>query len=517
MTLRLQTFFTSLFVLAVLLSAGPAFAQSRNASFLDPNSAGGGPSPSGGGKGAAQSLVADPAQTDAGETLVNVARRVTVFFFNGFRTPTTLTQLMVNADGNVRSKVLTDDCKSIKTLPAGDRCSIVLEIVPSSPGPWSVELLLNHSGQGRITRAEVTGTTLGKTDEKAEGLAVSKKIAAPLDFGTIKVGEETAARTMLIENDSPEPLHIASIDLISSSQGLRLREAGCKEGAELKSGESCPITVIWEPKARGSIATDLIVRHSGNLGFVVIPIRGKGEAEEKDADGSSTDKPPGGAGRIALLPVPGGEKVSNAPSLPTVPPPSSALENIPPPPSISEIAKKLPASQLANNRNAPTSAVQALPEVGLMGIVNGRAILADSKGGTHVVGLGETTSIDGEIVEVVQVDSTRAVVKIGGVRKELALTQTPSIVRSFGNSMSGGIGAGSSSSGSGSSPAPYKSPEPSLPAVAPAPTSSNDAVAPSTSSHDLIGIGEMSNPKTGTTTGTVSHGTYGGGGYAGGG
>ncbi len=192
--------FLPLFIACMLFAAAPAMAQSRNAAFLDPaSSAGaGGAGAKGGGP---NTVVADPAQTDAGETLVNVARRVTVFFYNGFRSVVQLNELTINADGNVRSKVLSDDCKAIKALPPQARCSVVMEIVPGSPGPWSVELLLNHSGQGRIARAELVGTTLGKTDEKSEGLAVSKKIAAPIDFGAVHAGEESAARTMLIEND----------------------------------------------------------------------------------------------------------------------------------------------------------------------------------------------------------------------------------------------------------------------------------------------------------------------------
>src|SRR5262249_39458191 len=133
----------------------------------------------------------------------------------------------------------------------------------------------------------------GKTDEKAQGLAISKKIASPLDFGNVRVSEESVARTMLIENDSTEPLKISSIDLITrDDQGLRLRPVGCEEGDELKPGESCPLTVMWEPEYRGNIATDLIVRHSGGLGFVVVPIRGVATADEgKEGKGGGSAAP----------------------------------------------------------------------------------------------------------------------------------------------------------------------------------------------------------------------------------
>ena len=34
------------------------------------------------------------------------------------------------------------------------------------------------------------------------------------------------------------------------------------------------MTFLWVPKVNGPISTDLIIRHSGKLGFAVIPIRG---------------------------------------------------------------------------------------------------------------------------------------------------------------------------------------------------------------------------------------------------
>ena len=73
-----------------------------------------------------------------------------------------------------------------------------------------------------------------------------------IDFGTVHANEESAARTMLIENDSTEPLKIDSIDLIThDKQDLHLREGGCTKGDALKPGESCPITILWEPRSGG--------------------------------------------------------------------------------------------------------------------------------------------------------------------------------------------------------------------------------------------------------------------------
>lgn len=416
----------AIFLLPLLCTALPAMAQ-RNASFLSPASTGGKP-----GEGAAaalaNTLVADPASIDSGETLVNVARRITVFFFNNFRAPVTVAGLQLNADGNVRSKIISDDCADLKTIPVQDRCAVALEITPSSPGPWSVELLMTHSGQGRIARAEVIGSTLGKADERAEGLAISKKIAAPLDFGPVKAYEEKAVRTLLIENDSMEPLTISTIDLIAlGNEGLSLRNKGCKEGDELKPGESCPVTVIWEPHGGGNISTDLIMRHTGNLGFVVVPIRGNAtvESEEggKDGDGKKTagGKSPGGTSLVPRSNYAGTQ--SSSPSLNTLPTLSM--------PSPGQVATQIPPMQ-SGSLSAPgldSEGGRALPMLALIGTVGGRAILGGADGQTTVIGLGEKKPVDGVEVELLQLEPTRAVIRYEGARLELSLRRAPSFLK----------------------------------------------------------------------------------------
>ncbi len=441
-----------LYVLIVMLMSvgSPAFAQTRNASFVNPNSVS---QKTADGKNGSLSntVVADPASIDAGETLVNVARRITVFFYNGFRNPVQINDLTLNADGNVRSKVITDDCKGIKTLPVQDKCSVALEITPSSPGPWSVELLLNHSGTGRIARAEVNGSTLGKADEKSEGLAISKKIAAPLDFGTVMVNEEKAARTMLIENDSTVPLLISSIDLIApEGEGLTVRKMGCKEGDELKPGESCPITVMWEPMVRGNVATDLIVRHSGNLGFVVVPIRGAGSTGTDSGDdvADKSGKPKTRTSSpSSLMPRSSGDPLqirSAQPSLDTLPlPPRSNDEEatLPPMKSSSVSPQRKPPS-VKNMSQAEEGPVSQAPEIMLIGTVGGRAILSDAEDQTYMVGLGEKVSVGGEDIELLQLDPTRAVVMAAGHRMNLTLrnkqTIAPKQAERSGDEDSGG-------------------------------------------------------------------------------
>ncbi|NDE91332.1 MAG: hypothetical protein EB059_09415 [Alphaproteobacteria bacterium] len=443
MTLRI-TPWLGLMILCATLWAGPVFAQARNAAFVNPNSANT-KLPDGKAGSSATTVVADPAAIDAGETLVNVARRITVFFYNGFRSPIQVNELTLNADGNVRSKIVSDDCTAIKTLPVQDKCSVALEITPSSPGPWSVELLMNHSGLGRIARAEVNGSTLGKADEKAEGLAISKKIAVPLDFGSVMAYEEKAARTMLIENDSTAPLLISSIDLIGASDaGLSLRSTGCKEGEALKPGESCPVTVIWEPKSKGNVATDLIIRHNGNLGFVVVPIRGAATggtasgtavADNKDNNSDSKSASTRKSNPNSMMPRSSdaaSQMRASTPALDALPLPQRLLS-----PDASASSK---GSSSVNPPSANVAPVApAPPAVALIGTVGARAILTDADEQTYMVGLGEKVNIQGADVELMQLDPTRAVVMLAGQRINLLLRSAPTV--SYNKAAQSGTGS----------------------------------------------------------------------------
>lgn len=455
------------FALVVLPSS--LWAQARVASFTNPATAARASSGEGGKTGQVPtSVVADPDTIDAGETLVNVSRRLTVFFYNGYRSPVQIGDVAISSDGNVRSKIVANDCATLKVLPVADRCSIAVEVVPNSPGPWTVELLVNHNGQGRIARAELMGTTLGKTGEKTEGLAISKKIAPPLDFGSVLAGEEHSTRTMLIENDSNNQLVISKIDLISQQgDGLKLRESGCKEGDQLKPGESCPITVMWEPSQKENLATDLIVRHNGDLGFVVVPIRGAAKVveAEKDKDGKSTDD--------------GVRSRNSAPSVVTssqVIAPTSVL------PALNQLAQSLPQiqSEALDKKGSALPAKPALPpgatvELNLIGTVGGRAILGGASAQTAIVGLGETVPFEGNNIELLQLESNRAVVNVNGVRREFGLRRAASYMQSANSSSGSSAGVSGVSEVKKEVQPPQAPATPVSPSVAAEPTKTDES------------------------------------------
>ncbi|MDR3448559.1 MAG: choice-of-anchor D domain-containing protein, partial [Alphaproteobacteria bacterium] len=264
-----MTFLRSVRIAVVLclvaLAAGNA--EARDAAFIDPGSMGNGE----------EAIKVDPKpDIDMGETALNVAKRTSVFFVNQTNVPVKLEKITVNGDSNVTAEITANDCMKQGTIAAGNRCSVEISVTPTSPGTWSVDVQLTHNGAGRLTRAHVTGKTSGSgaNDHKETGLSVSSRDIKPVDFGDVDIGSGKIVRSTLMVNDSAEAITLYAIDVIEADNGLQRLDQGCAVDMELAPGASCPVTLLWVPTQAGPISTDLIIRHSGRLGFAVIPIRG---------------------------------------------------------------------------------------------------------------------------------------------------------------------------------------------------------------------------------------------------
>ena len=377
---------------AVLLV--PSSISARDAAFVEPGTVGV--------KGnVGEALSADPRQYEAGESNVGVARRVTLFFANTGGNPINVSDVSTAGDGNVTVQMTASDCQKNGKLSGGSRCSVTLSITPTSSGPWSVEVLTTHDGPGRIARAVVVGKALndGKSSG-GEGLNQNSKEMKPVDFGEVNANGDPAVRTALMVNDSPEDIAVMAVDLIAVSKGLEKLANGCIPDQILKPGESCPITLRWAPYGKAALITDLIIRHTGKIGFTVIPIRGRtvGGAETDDDEGMGRE------GRLV--------KASRTGAL--LPPPTAT--------EIDKLAVKvppIPAQDLAHgdvaNRSADADSV-----VYFIGQVGDRAILQHN-GLTRVVASGSTTEIDGTQVKLLNIDNKTARVAINGKQRDLRL------------------------------------------------------------------------------------------------
>lgn len=276
-------------LLVLALAAPPAFA--RDVSFVEPGSAGGGTP--------LEAFKVEPkSEIDMGDSIINIVRRQTLFFVNQTTQPIKIEKVGVSSDSTVSAQIVNDDCSKQTTIPALSRCSIEMTVTPIGPGSWGIELLITHDGPGRITRVKIGGKTAGSdsSDRKERGLFLSNKDVKPIDFGDVAIGSGKIVRTALMVNDSPSTITLYSIDVIEADSTLQHINEGCSVDMELKPGESCPVTLVWAPTTTGLVSTDLIIRHSGQLGFAVIPIRGAAKVGE-NGEGRSVDSSPRSSSR----------------------------------------------------------------------------------------------------------------------------------------------------------------------------------------------------------------------------
>jgi len=381
---------------ALLLSvalAAPAYA--RDAAFMDPGG-------SAGGMGEEAVKVDPKADIDIGETVLNVAKRTSIFFVNQTNVPVKIEKVVVNNDSNVTAEASANDCTKQGSIAALSRCSVEISTTPTSPGSWSVDVLMTHNGAGRITRARLTGKTTGSTagENKSMGLAVNAKDTKPVDFGDVTVGDGKIVRSTLMINDSPDPITLYSIDVIEADNGLQRLDQGCAVDMELAPGASCPVTLLWVPKTGGPISTDLIIRHSGKLGFAVIPVRGiaKGPTSNVVADSK-----------------PDGKKDSGIP----LPPSAQDLEK--------EMAGKI-APISGATLGAPPSKSGGDGTLHLIGTIGDKALILKPDGETAVVSVGGEFDVGDKTAKLVAVGARSADVMFEGKKKHLPLEAAASLV-----------------------------------------------------------------------------------------
>lgn len=388
----------------VVFACAAGVAAARDAAFLDPGSASGGQ--------AEEALKVEPkAEIDVGETALNMTKRSSVFFSNQSGTAVRVEKVTVNGDANVTGEISANDCLKQGSIEPGSRCSVEVSVTPSSPGSWNVDVLMTHNGAGRITRAKLTGKTGGSsvTETKGSGLALSAKEAKPVDFGDVTIGSGKVVRSALMVNDSAEAITLYSIDVIEADNGLQRLEQGCAVDMELPPGASCPVTLLWMPKNNGPVSTDLIIRHSGKMGFAVVPVRGmaKGGADAVRGDGRQATGESGGS--------------------------SSRKDVVPLPPSASDLEQAMagrvaPVSSAALGGDSSSSGSGGDGRLHLIGTIGERALILKPDGQTEIAAMGGEFEVGGKTAKVVAIGPRSAALVVDGVRRELKLEAASSLV-----------------------------------------------------------------------------------------
>src|SRR6185312_2016340 len=152
--MKRRAWFPAAALIGVLLAA-PVLA--RDAAFMQPSG--------GGNNNGDEAVKVEPkSDVDIGETALHIARRTTLFFVNESGALVQVEKVAVNSDANVTAEITADDCSKQGAIAPMSRCSVEVSVTPTSPGNWTVETLLTHSGAGRIARAKISGKTSGRID-----------------------------------------------------------------------------------------------------------------------------------------------------------------------------------------------------------------------------------------------------------------------------------------------------------------------------------------------------------------
>jgi hypothetical protein len=374
----------------------PTLAVARDAAFMDPGSGSNSVN-------VGDAIKVEPKnEIDIGDSALNTARRTTLFFVNQTNLPIKIEKIVVNSDSNVTAIISNDDCSKQETLAPSSRCSVEVALTPIGPGTWGSELLMTHNGAGRLTRAKITGKTAGSGggDKKDSGLFLSTKEIKPVDFGDINAGEGKIVRSALMINDSPAPISIFSIDVIEAEKDLQRLDQGCAIDMELKPGESCPVTLVWTPLDKAHISTDLIIRHSGQLGFTVIPVRGIAHGDAAASSKDATEK---------ALGISGNNRDNKSSS--GIPLPPSA-------PDLAHLVDKMPsvaASALATSGGAVSDSLH------LIGTVGNRALIYKPDGSTAVVQASDVVEFDEHKAKIITIAAKEVSIVLDGRPKKLTL------------------------------------------------------------------------------------------------
>ena len=154
----------------------------------------------------------------------------------------------------------TNDCPA--TLGAGASCSINVTFTPAAAGARSGAVTVTDNAAGSPHVVTLSG----------QGVQPPALAAGPtnLDFGGVRVGQQSATQTVTITNTGGGVLILASATATPAVFGVA--SSGCSSG--LVSGASCVLGVTFTPSAAGDVSGSLSIQT--NAGLATVALQGTG-------------------------------------------------------------------------------------------------------------------------------------------------------------------------------------------------------------------------------------------------
>ncbi len=150
---------------------------------------------------------------------------------------------------------------SPSTLGAGKSCSINVTFIPSALGSRTATLTVTHSASSSPQSVALSGT----------GVAQVTLSTATLSFGTVAVGNVSAAKSVTLTNRKITALAFSSI---SPSGDFSIATNTC--GASIAAGATCTIGVTFSPAVTGSRAGTLTFNDNASNSPQTVSLSGTG-------------------------------------------------------------------------------------------------------------------------------------------------------------------------------------------------------------------------------------------------
>jgi hypothetical protein len=160
-------------------------------------------------------------------------------------------------------------CSPGRRVGPGRSCVLAVRFRPAEVGERSASLVVRHDALSGVSQVELQGV----------GVGVPRASVAPseLAFGAVRVNRRSGAETVTFESTGSAVARVSGISIGGDgARHFRLAGGTCEEGARLRPGETCTVTVRFRPRARGAQEATLVIEANTPAGRHAVELRGRG-------------------------------------------------------------------------------------------------------------------------------------------------------------------------------------------------------------------------------------------------
>jgi len=259
---------------SIQLTFTPTVAGTRNATVtITHNATGGTSAVSLLGTGALAPAVANvtPVALSFTQTInsTSIAQAVTVRNTGG--QPLTLSAIGISGANAAEFMIgAGSTCAAGTVVNGGSNCTLQVTFRPTVAGARSAQLSIAHNATASPAIVALNGTGTA-TPQPAVSVSVTT-----LSFGTISVGQKSAAQAATLTNSGQAPLTLASLALSGASVSDFALAGDCASGATIAPGGTCTMQLSFAPTAVGTRTASLTVASNATNGSPVVTLSGSG-------------------------------------------------------------------------------------------------------------------------------------------------------------------------------------------------------------------------------------------------